>query len=194
LQGFAVKEETNIALIGFRASGKSLVGKLLAEELGLSFVDMDARLVASFGMGIDQWVSSHGWESFRQAESELLAGLAQEQRLVVATGGGVILRAPNRDLLKNHFLVVWLEASPETTYERMQSDPNTGTNRPAFTTLPLREEIRQILAERSALYRETAHIILETDDATPEQLVPVIIRHLAAGRKAGDENADEPKK
>ena len=86
-------EKTRIALIGFRASGKSLVGKLLAEELNLSFVDMDERLVASFGRGIDQWVQAHGWESFRQAESELLEELSREQGLVVATGGGVVLSA-----------------------------------------------------------------------------------------------------
>ncbi len=189
-----VKKETNIALIGFRASGKSLVGKLLAEELHLSFVDMDAQLGSILGMTIDQWVHANGWDSFRHAESELLERLVREEGLVVATGGGVVLTAPNREILKKRFLVVWLKATPETTYVRMLGDPDSGTNRPAFTTLPLREEIRQILAERSALYQETADIILETDDSLPEQLVSVIKRHLAEGKKAGDEKADEPRK
>ena len=182
----AVKEGANIALIGFRASGKSLVGRLLAEELSLAFVDMDARLVASSGMGIDQWVQSRGWGSFRHEESKLLKRLAREQGLVVATGGGVVLSAPNRNLLRSHFLVVWLKASPETTYVRVLKDPGSGTNRPAFTTLPLREEIRQILAERSDLYQKTAHIILETDDALPEQLVSKIRRQLATGQEERD--------
>ncbi len=164
-------EKTRIALIGFRASGKSLVGKLLTIELNLSFVDMDERLVASFGRGIDQWVQAQGWEAFRQAESELLKQLVREQGIVVATGGGVVLNADNRKLLKDHFLVIWLKASPETTYLRMLEDPNTETNRPAFTSLPLREEIREILAERASLYQETAHITLETDGALPEQLI-----------------------
>jgi shikimate kinase len=189
-----VNEKTNIALIGFRASGKSLVGKLLAEELGLSFADMDALLVSSFGMGIDRWVHAQGWESFRQTESELLERLAREHGVVVATGGGVVLSASNRELLKNRFLVVWLKASPETTYLRMLGDPDSRTNRPAFTSLPLRDEIRQILVERSALYEETAAITLETDDELPERLVLAIRRHLAAGKKAGGENADEPKR
>jgi shikimate kinase len=184
LKRFAVREETNIALIGFRASGKSLVGKLLAEELGLSFVDMDARLVASFGMDIDQWVHSQGWESFRQEESGLLKRLARERGLVIATGGGVVLRASNRELLKNNFLVVWLKASLETTCLRMLGDPNTGANRPALTSLPLQDEIRQILAERSTLYQETADIILETDDELPDQLVSKI-RHQMAISKRG---------
>ncbi len=189
-----MNEKTNIALIGFRASGKSLVGKLLAEELGLSFVDMDARLVSSFGMGIDQWVHAQGWESFRQAESELLERLAREHGLVVATGGGVVLSASNRDLLKNRFLVVWLKASPETTHLRMLGDPDSGTNRPAFTTLPLGMKSDKSSPNAQPLYQETAAIILETDDELPDQLVLVIIRHLAAGKKAGDEKADEPKK
>jgi shikimate kinase len=189
LKGFVVKEETNIALIGFRASGKSLVGKLLAEDLGLSFVDMDARLVASFGMDIDQWVHSQGWESFRHEESELLAQLAREQGLVVATGGGVVLSALNRNLLRSQFLVVWLKASPEATHLRMLGDPHTGANRPALTTLPIQEEIRQILAERSDCYQDTAHIILETDNALPAQLVLEIKRRLASSKEGCDQNA-----
>ena len=181
-------EKSKLALIGFRASGKSLVGKLLAQELDFSFVDMDARLVTSFGKSIDQWVQSEGWESFRKAESELLKQLSREQGLVVATGGGVVLSAHNRSLLKEHFIVIWLNASPETTYLRMISDPDTGSNRPAFTTLPLREEIRKTLAERSDLYREAAHFALETDDALPAQLVSMIKRSLSIEA----ENHDKP--
>ena len=147
------------------------MGKLLAQELNLSFIDMDERLVTSFGKDILQWVQSEGWKSFRKAESELLERLAREQGIVAATGGGVVLSAHNRDLLKKHFLVIWLKASPETTYSRMLTDPATHTNRPAFTALPLRKEIDKILAERSGFYRETAHIILETDGTSPEQLV-----------------------
>jgi shikimate kinase len=169
-----VKEKSNIALIGFRASGKSLVGRLLARELNLSFVDMDERLVATFGRSIDQWVRSEGWEPFRKAESELLEQLAQGRGLVVATGGGVILNTHNRLLLKEHFLVIWLKASPETTYRRMLSDPNTQASRPAFTALPLQDEIQHIMTERAALYSETAHLILETEDALPAQLVSTI--------------------
>jgi len=183
-------EKPNIALIGFRASGKSLVGKLLARELNLSFVDMDERLVASFGKTIDQWVQSEGWESFRKAESGLLGQLAREQGLIVATGGGVVLSAHNRNLLKKHFLVIWLKASPETTYLRMLNDPNTETNRPAFTTLPLQEEIQKILAERSIFYEETAHITLETDDALPAQLVSMVQHQLWTDKEGRGKPSD----
>ncbi len=189
-----MKEKTSIALVGFRASGKSLVGKLLAQELNLSFVDMDERLVASFGQSVAQWVQAHGWASFRKAESELLQQLCQEQELIVATGGGVVLSAPNRKLLKNHFLVIWLKASPETTYLRMLDDPSTDTNRPAFTSLPLREEIQQMLTERSDFYQEAAHIILETDAALPEKLVSEIKCRLLQYQEATDSNVDGTKR
>ena len=179
-------EKANIALIGFRASGKSLVGKLLAQECNLSFVDMDERLVASFGKDIDQWVQAEGWESFRQAESKLLEELARGQGLVVATGGGVILSAHNRHLLKTHFHVIWLKASLETTCLRMLSDPDTGKNRPALTTLPLREEIEQTLAARSAFYEETADIVLETDVTPPADLVSRLRFLLRPKRNAGE--------
>jgi shikimate kinase len=179
-------EKPNIALIGFRASGKSLLGKLLAQSLGLSFVDMDQRLIASFGKSIDQWVQSEGWESFRKAESELLGLLAREHGLVVATGGGVVLSASNRSLLKKHFFVIWLKATPETTHSRIIDDPNTGANRPAFTTLPLREEIEKVLAERSILYQETAHIALLTDDALPAQLISTVMHQLSPDDKGHD--------
>ena len=178
-------EKANIALIGFRASGKSLVGKLLAQECHLSFVDMDERLVASYGKDIDQWVQAEGWESFRQAESKLLEELSRGQDLVVATGGGVILSSHNRHLLKTHFHVIWLRASLETTCLRMLSDPNTDKNRPALTSLPLREEIEQALAARSAFYEATADIVLETDVTPPADLVSRLRFLLWPNRNAG---------
>jgi len=176
---------TNIAFIGFRASGKSLIGRLLARRHHLAFVDMDERLVALSGKDIDQWVAAEGWEPFRQAESELLEQLARGRGLVVATGGGVILSAHNRQVLKTQFHVIWLQASLETTCLRMLKDPNTGRNRPALTSLPLREEIAQILAARSTLYRETADLILETDDIPPTELVSRLATQLWHGGKAG---------
>jgi shikimate kinase len=187
-----VKQDAKVALIGFRASGKSLIGRLLAQKGHLSFVDMDERLVAAFGKDIDQWVRAEGWESFRKAESELLEELARGQGLVVATGGGVILSAHNRRALKNHFLVIWLKASLETTCSRLLNDPNTGSQRPPLTALPLREEIEQTLAARSRLYEETAHIIVETDAASPDELVLRLQSQLWPERKAGDGAGESP--
>lgn len=164
----------SIALIGFRATGKSLIGRLLAEALGMELVDMDAELVARLGQDINTWVGNHGWESFREAESELLTALCRGKNLVLATGGGIVLRAGNREMLKDGFLVVWLEASPETIHSRLVLDPKTSSNRPPLTGLSLDEEIRRVLEERIPLYRETADLELVTDERPLPDLVSVV--------------------
>lgn len=169
----------NIALIGFRATGKSLVGALLAQQLAWRFVDMDESLTSSFAMDIDRWVRSHGWQAFREAESRLLHDLAEQENLVVATGGGVVLEAQNRKLLKDSFWVFWLEASPETVYLRLVQDEKTAATRPPLTELPLREEIEHLLAERAPLYEAVSDLRLVTDAVSASQLSTNIRAYLS---------------
>lgn len=164
----------NIALIGFRTTGKSVTGKILAKRLGRIFVDMDDVLVATLGQDIDGWVRSHGWESFRKAESELLKTLSLRENLVVATGGGVILKGDNRQILKESFDVVWLQAPPHTLYSRLLEDPKTRSQRPALTDLPMKEEIERLLHERSPLYSQAADLILDTDTCPPQEVASQI--------------------
>ena len=164
----------SIALIGFRATGKSLIGRLLAEALGMELVDMDEELVARLGQDINTWVGKHGWESFREAESELLTALSRRKNLVLATGGGIVLRADNRKMLKDGFLVVWLKASPETIHSRLVLDPKTSSNRPPLTGLSLEEEIRRVSEERFPLYMETADLDLVTEERPLPDLVSVV--------------------
>jgi shikimate kinase len=168
----------NIALVGFRACGKTTIGRILAARRGWSFVDMDEELVTRFGAEIQAWVLEHGWESFRDAESQLLAELATHTRQVVATGGGVILRADNRELLHRHFLVVWLQASVENIQARLAQDPKTASQRPPLTDLPLRDEIRHLLEQRTPHYDATAHLALATDGQDAESLADTILHHL----------------
>ncbi len=165
----------NIALIGFRATGKTTLGRMLADRLGWMFVDMDEELVSRFGMDIHNWVQEHGWDAFREAEAELLAELAGGTRQVVATGGGVVLRTENREQLRRHFQVVWLQASAETIHMRLAQDPKTASQRPPLTDLSLQEEISQLLAERTPLYEATCHFALMTDAEEAETLVNAII-------------------
>jgi shikimate kinase len=164
------KKAPNIALIGFRATGKSSIGRFLARHLGWRFVDMDERLVASFGQDIQSWVRQHNWESFREAESKLLESLSEQTGLVVGTGGGVILREANRQVLRNRFLVVWLKASAGTIYTRLVHDPLTPSQRPPLTELPLRAEIEQTLSERWPIYEQTANLIVDTEADPVEKL------------------------
>ncbi len=173
----------NIALIGFRTTGKSLIGSILAKRLQRTFVDMDVNLVKSLGQDIDSWVRSHGWESFREAESKLLATLARQDCLVVATGGGVVNREANQQRLRRSFVVVWLRASPRTIMTRLAGDPKTAANRPPLTDLPLEEEILHLLEERSPHYAESADFTIDTDYASPKDLATKIQTLLA--KKAG---------
>lgn len=166
--------KANISLIGFRATGKSTVGRILAEELRWPFFDMDQRLAESFGGEIKDWVREHGWESFRRAESDLLQALALRERIVVATGGGVILEMANRETLKKRFYNVWLTASPELLFRRLTADPKTQSDRPALTSLSLLEEIIQTLRERHAHYEAAADLVMDTERTTAAELAAAI--------------------
>ncbi|HOV88073.1 MAG TPA: shikimate kinase [Syntrophobacteraceae bacterium] len=165
----------NIALIGFRTTGKTRVGRILARKLARTFVDMDDFLTQSFGTTIDCWVRRHGWKSFREQESELLSRLAEMDGVVVATGGGVVLNRDNREILKRAFQVVWLKASADTIESRMLADPVSVTQRPPLSSLPLREEIETLLRERTPLYAAAARISVDTDLLCEEGVVERIL-------------------
>lgn len=167
-------EERNIALIGFRATGKSTVGKVLAAMLGRVFIDMDTHLTASRGREISCWVRLEGWDSFRKAESELLEVLGSRDGLVVATGGGVVLSPPNRLVLERRFYTVWLRASAQTIQERITADPSSLTNRPPLSELPMEREIRDLLTQREPLYAASADLAIDTEGKSPEQIAGII--------------------
>ncbi|MCE5335064.1 MAG: shikimate kinase [Desulfobacteraceae bacterium] len=172
-------KERNIALIGFRATGKTTVGKILARNLGRIFMDMDQHLVASSGREISCWVKLAGWSSFRRAESELLAALSLREGLVVATGGGIVLDPANRTLLDESFYTVWLKASPETIQARMSSDPQTGSTRPPLSELSPETEIRKTLAERYPLYAASADMEIDTECKTAEDIAGEILEKMS---------------
>jgi shikimate kinase len=166
--------KSNIALIGFRATGKSFVGRALATRLGRPFKDMDVEITTMLEQDIQSWVGTRGWESFRQLETQLLFALAGQTGLVVACGGGVVVRAQNRESLRRHFFVVWLQASLETVQRRLVEDPQSALLRPPLTELPLKEEIEILLRQRTPWYQEIADLVLATDAAGPAELAEAI--------------------
>jgi shikimate kinase len=156
-------KQCNIALIGFRATGKSTVGQILAGDLGMEFIDMDERLTSDAGRDIAAWVKQDGWDSFRRAESDLLGLIGSKSGLVVATGGGIILSERSRGVLREKFFTVWLKATPETIYARLSSDPGSAQTRPPLSNLPMREEIRKVLRDREPLYAQAALVEIDTE-------------------------------
>jgi len=159
-------------LIGYRGTGKSTVGQLLAAALEWDFVDADMVVEQTARMTIADLFATEGEQSFRDRESAVLVSLPS--RLVLATGGGVVLRLDNRLLLQSSGYVAWLTASPETIWRRLQADPTTTTRRPALTTGGFAEVVN-LLAVREPLYREVADGEFPTEGRSPEQVAAAIL-------------------
>ena len=169
----------NIYLIGYRCTGKTSVGRMLAERLGWRFVDTDQYIVEKSGQSISQMVADHGWSHFRQKEKQALTELNNYDQLVLATGGGIILDPANLAILKdNKNFVIWLQAGAETIYHRMKGDEQSDALRPALTESPLFHEIQETLAERRFYYESAADLAVGTDQIPFEEVYNSILEAL----------------
>ena len=159
----------NIFLVGLRGSGKSTVGRELAEALSCGFVDLDHYLKAREGKSVAEIVEAGGWEAFRKLEKDCLreACALSPERRVFATGGGLALDAENRAFMRANGLVIWLEARPEALARRLEASPEPG-QRPAFSAKPLLEEMRDLAWERWPRYQAAAHCIVDGERASSE--------------------------
>lgn len=156
-----------IILVGFRATGKSSVGRLLAEHLGVEFLDMDQVLTGRLGE-ISKVVAARGWDFFRAREKELLAELIALPEGVIATGGGAVLHRELWPPMRETGLVVWLTSTLELICQRLSLDPVSGSQRPSLTGRDIREETATVLAEREPLYRDVAHLEVDSNRPVPE--------------------------
>jgi len=166
----------NIYLIGARASGKTSVARVLARRMRLAHVDTDEITARRIGSNIAEFVEKHGWRAFRRQEAMALAEAAAQGGRVVATGGGIVLEAANRALLKTGGPVLYLQADPDTLAGRLAADPNEA-QRPSLTGRDVAGEMAQVLAEREALYRECAdHVVPSRDgpEAVAEQIISLL--------------------
>ncbi len=160
----------NIILIGFMGSGKTEVGKRLAERLGYQFVDTDNIIEKKTGKSIGDIFREHGEGYFRGLEAEVVRDLSGLSRHVIATGGGIVINRENILNLKKTGLMVWLNASPETIYNRVRYE----SHRPLlYADNPL-EEIKRLIGVREQFYKE-ADISVETDGLEVEKIVDIII-------------------
>jgi len=170
------EKKKNIVLTGFRATGKSLVGRMLAERLGYSFIDTDDLLCERLGAPIADIVARHGWAFFRQAERALLAEVPAMTRTVLATGGGAIEHQEQWQQLRKSSFVVWLAADVATIRQRMEADPNSPGQRPSLTGRPIHDEIVELLQRREPLYLAGSDLRLDTGLQEPASLVDCIVR------------------
>ena len=162
----------NIVLIGYRGTGKSTVGRLLAARLGRELVSTDAETVKRAQRTIPEIVAQEGWEYFRDLESDICRELASRDHLVIDTGGGAILRAQNVEALKRNSTVFWLTATVETIAKRIGGN----NQRPSLTgTKSFVDEIEDMLRERTPKYQAAADHSIATDDRSINQLVETLL-------------------
>jgi len=162
----------NIVLIGYRGTGKSTVGKLLAMRLGRQFVSTDEEIIKRAKRTIPEIVAQEGWEYFRDLESEVCREFAGRDRLVIDTGGGAILRTQNVEALKKSGTLFWLTASVGTITKRIGRD----NQRPSLTgSKSFVDEIQDVLRERTPKYQAASDHVITTDDRSIKQLVEIIL-------------------
>ncbi len=163
----------NIVLIGYRGTGKSVVGKLVAARLQMPCIGMDAEIVKKAGMSIPEIVDKFGWTKFRDMESEKARELAGLDNIIIDTGGGVIERPENVEALKTNSRIFWLKASVDAIVARIQG----GMERPALILgKTFTEEVAEVLEQRIPKYKSAAQYAIDTDDLTPEQVTDRIIK------------------
>jgi shikimate kinase len=162
----------NLVLIGYRGTGKSTVGRILAERLGRTLASTDAEIVRRAQQPIPDIVKAHGWDYFRDLESEACRELAGQDGLIIDTGGGAVLRAENAAVFKQHGRLFWLTASVPTIIARIGGD----TQRPSLTgTKSFTDEVEEVLRERTPKYQAAADHVLATDNRTPREIAEAIL-------------------
>ena len=158
----------SLCFIGLPGSGKSTIGRQLARNWGIEFVDSDHVLERRLGCTIKDFFATHGERAFRDAESAVLAELASSEAVcVLSTGGGAVLRPENRAVLHENTTVFYLQSSPEDIARRLRND----TNRPLLQGDDPLRRLRDLLAVRAPLYEETAHFVIDTVRCSTAQVV-----------------------
>ncbi len=166
----------NIFLIGPMGAGKSTVGRQLAEALSYTFKDSDQEIQRRTGVDIPTIFEFEGEDGFRNRERQMIEDLVGEERLVLATGGGAVLDAENRQNLTARGVVIYLHCTPEQQYSRTSRD----RNRPLLQTEDPLARLRELMEERDPLYRQVADLVVSTEKRGTASVVKEIRRRLEA--------------
>ena len=169
---------SRVILVGPRGSGKTTVARLLAADLGWSWVDADVLLEGRAGMSIRDIFAAEGEAGFRRREADVLAEVCGLESHVIATGGGVVLRPANRELLKRSGVVVWLTGDIDTLWGRICEDGSTAARRPTLT-VGGRDEVAELVAAREPLYRECARVVIDTSGRTPVSIIEEVRKRIS---------------
>jgi shikimate kinase len=163
-----------IACVGLPGSGKSTIGRQLARRLELRFIDSDQVIEQRIGCSIREFFEREGEPAFRDLEEEVIGELTQAAPYVLATGGGVVLRAANRQHLRDRTQTFYLHSAPEEVFRRLRNDQN----RPLLQVADPLVRLKELYSVRDPLYRETAKFIIETGRPSVPTLVNTILTQL----------------
>src|SRR5690625_1419413 len=177
--------QQSIFLVGMMGAGKTTIGRALARKLAWQFLDLDHELESRCGVKVATIFDIEGEQGFRKRESALLDECTRRDRIVLATGGGAVLNPKNRQLLRERGVVVYLRASVDELYRRVERD----RNRPLLQTDNPRQRLQDLLDQRESLYESVAHLSFDTGNLPIAQTTRVLIKELmnyqtscAAGR------------
>jgi len=167
-----VNNRSNIYLVGLMGAGKTTVGRQLAKRLGRPFYDSDHEIVERTGVPIPTIFEIEGEEGFRRRESQTIAELTSETDIVLATGGGVVLKPENRSRLHDTGWVVYLNVPPALLFERTRHD----RNRPLLRVPDPLAKLEELHRQRDPLYRETAHLVIDGSHLVASGIVQHLLR------------------
>jgi shikimate kinase len=170
----------NVFLVGMMGAGKTTVGRLLARRLKLRFIDSDQEIEARCGVKIPLIFEIEGESGFRAREAQIIAELSELEGIVLATGGGAVLSPESREHLSKSGTVVYLRARPEDLYERVRHDKN----RPLLATADPLGRLRELFGQRDPLYREAAHLVVDTGTQSVQTLARGLLDKLEERWKA----------
>ena len=176
----------NIFLVGLMGAGKTSVGRLLARRLGKHFYDCDHEIERATGVRIPLIFEIEGEAGFRNREQRMVAELAQRRDIVLATGGGAVLLPENREALSRNGVVIYLRATPHDLWQRTRHD----RNRPLLQTADPLAKLTELYSERDPLYREVAHLVVDTGSQSLGSLAHRIEQRLNELRASRTPTAD----
>jgi shikimate kinase len=183
-----VDQRSNIALVSMPGGGKSTIGRHLAKRLGRDFADSDAVIERRIGCSIREFFERDGEARFRDVEQAVIDELVQAPNLVIATGGGAVLREANRRALREQAVVVYLRSTPEDLYRRLRHD----SKRPLLQVADPLARLREMHAERDPLYREVARFSIDTGRPSVQTLVNMILMQLELAGVVDPANVPSP--
>jgi shikimate kinase len=173
----------NLILIGYRCTGKTTVGRILADRLGWPLVDTDTLVQERAGRSIKEIVAEAGWPEFRRLEKEVIADVAAGDEQVVSAGGGAVLDPDNRAAMRAGGRVVLLESPAEIIWQRMKADPKTAAERPDLTDEGGIAEVRSLLQERREAYESACHFRVDTGRLGPDAAADAILKWFDGSRE-----------